>query len=143
MRCQCGGTSSVIDSRETLGGITRRRKCDACALRWSTRECVAERVGVVGAAVLRNPQDAALVAEVDVLRRRVKELEAHLSWAQAEVARKPALVRTRMTRAEALVKARQARSQKQSGAALAVLARRKALGAIEDRRIERQLMEGY
>jgi transcriptional regulator NrdR family protein len=36
--CRCGGTTTVIDSRAHGTSIRRRRRCDQCGERWSTRE---------------------------------------------------------------------------------------------------------
>lgn len=38
MRCECGGKSSIVDSREIGKTITRRRVCASCGQRWTTKE---------------------------------------------------------------------------------------------------------
>lgn len=38
MKCECGGPSGVVDTREGDGGTYRRRRCRTCRKSWVTIE---------------------------------------------------------------------------------------------------------
>lgn len=66
MLCKCGGESHVIETRESSGGLRRRRGCHGCGRRFTTAEV--EVQGRRPAMVLTDTQVAALRQFVEQAR---------------------------------------------------------------------------
>ncbi len=58
--CECGGISTVEETRPTSGGrIRRRRKCPSCGLTWRTYEARHVEVSLLDAATAEAANVAA------------------------------------------------------------------------------------
>lgn len=64
---ECGGESSVKDSRPASGTIRRRRRCDKCGLNWTTFEIDRE-------AILKLRAASRLFTAMEEERKRIEEL---------------------------------------------------------------------
>lgn len=76
MKCEmCGHDhSGVTDSRPFVGGIRRRRQCERCGHRWTTKEYPADITSMVGDPYLRKLGITAMIQgylRLSKYRRRV------------------------------------------------------------------------